>query len=76
MLGIPIASIGKLPFVGKSLIASMGNLTNNGNLLIEAKEFAGGWNDIGISISQYSFLPIYIYSMIYLVLFVCWNYFV
>ena len=40
----------------------MGNLPTNGNLLIEAKGFAGSWNYIGISISQYSFLPINIYS--------------
>jgi len=33
--------IDKLPFIGKSPIASMGNLPKNGNLLIEAKGFAG-----------------------------------
>jgi hypothetical protein len=31
----------KLPFVVKLTIASMGNLPKNGNLLIEAKGFAG-----------------------------------
>ena len=61
----PLAFISKLPFVGKLPIASMGNLPKNGNLLIEAKGFAGSWNDIGISISQYSFLPIIIYSAVH-----------
>ena len=36
--------------------------------LLLAKGFAGSWNDIGISISQYSFLPINIYSVRYVVL--------
>ena len=33
----PLASIGKLPFVGKLPIVSMGNLPKNGNLLTEAQ---------------------------------------
>ena len=41
----------------------MGNLPKTCNLLIEAKGFAGSWNDIGTSISQYSFLPINIHSV-------------
>ena len=54
--GIPLASICKLPFIGK--------------LYMEAKGIACiGWSicrkDIGISISQYSFLPINIYSVVY-----------
>ena len=48
----------------------MGNLPKNGNLPIEAKGisdigFAGSWNDTGISISLYSFVPIDIYSVQY-----------
>jgi hypothetical protein len=50
----------------------MGNLPKNGNLLIEAKGFAGSWNDIGISISQYSFLPIDIYSGVFIEVFTYW----
>ena len=49
----------------------MGNLPKNGNLPTEAKgippynlnkRFAGSWNDTGISISLYIFVPIDIYS--------------
>ena len=42
----------------------MGNLPKkNGNLPIEVKGFAGSWNDISISISLYSFVPIDFYSV-------------
>ena len=38
----------------------------------QAKGFTGSWNDIGISISQYSFLPINIYSAAFEKSFLFW----
>ena len=37
ILGIPLASIGKLPFIGKLLLASNGKFPFSGKLQLEAK---------------------------------------
>ena len=53
--GVLSASIDKLPFFGKSPIKAKAI----------PKGFAGSWNDTGISISLYSFVPIDIYSALH-----------